>query len=120
MARILNYPKVQQVNEKEWELLEELEYHVGNENSTDIIKVPKGFITDFASVPRFLWWLFPPTGKYSPAAVIHDYIYTYMVYSRAKCDDIFDEAMKVMGVNWLTRKTMYRSVQIFGASSYGK
>ena len=28
------------------------------------ITVPKGFETDFASVPRFFWRLLPPTGNY--------------------------------------------------------
>ena len=28
------------------------------------ITIPAGFITDFASVPRILWPLFPPFGKY--------------------------------------------------------
>ena len=37
-----------------------------------MIVVP--FRTDLASVPRFLSWLFPRYGKYTKAAVIHDYL----------------------------------------------
>lgn len=37
--------------------------------------VPKGFVTDFASVPEILQGLIPPTGRYGKAAVIHDYLY---------------------------------------------
>ena len=36
--------------------------------------VPKGFITDGASVPRFLWGLFPPVSDYFAAAILHDYL----------------------------------------------
>src|SRR5262245_18238032 len=32
------------------------------------------FKTDLASVPRCLTWLFPRYGKYTKAAVVHDYL----------------------------------------------
>ncbi len=37
--------------------------------------VPRGFITDFASVPAALQCILSKTGRYGKAAVIHDYIY---------------------------------------------
>jgi len=120
MARILSYPAVRQVNANEWELLEDLEYHVGGEFSTDIIIVPKSFITDFASVPKAFWWLLPPTGKYSPAALIHDFLYSTHARSRKECDKIFLEAMEVMSVAWWTRKTMYAAVRLFGGFAWKK
>ena len=120
MSRILHYPAVRQINSREWELLEPLEYHVGSPDSNDVILVPKGFPTDFASVPKIFWNIFPPYGRWSPAAVIHDFIYTYAVYPRKKCDLIFLEAMGVMEVNWITRHTMYRAVRLFGGFSYGR
>ena len=39
------------------------------------VTVPIHFKTDFASTPRFLWAFFPPYGKYTEAAVLHDYLY---------------------------------------------
>lgn len=33
--------------------------------------IKRGFITDGATVPWFLWWLFPPLGKYARAAALH-------------------------------------------------
>lgn len=36
--------------------------------------IPKGFITDGASTPIFIWPILPPIGKYFPAAVLHDYL----------------------------------------------
>ena len=42
-------------------------------------EVPKGFVTDFASVPRPIWWLFPPWAKYGNATVVQ----TIAIGSRA-------------------------------------
>lgn len=39
-----------------------------------VITVPSKFKTDFASVPRLFRWLIPPMGRYSWAAVVHDYL----------------------------------------------
>ena len=81
-------------------LEEEFEYYrTGDKN--DIIKIPKGFDTDFASIPRIFWSFLPPTGtkrnQYSKAAVLHDWVYDelceYPVHSRKDCDKIFLEAM---------------------------
>lgn len=55
-----------------WLLAEPLAY----EGKRDRFPVPVGFETDFASVPRPLWPLFPPTGRYTRAAVLHDWLYT--------------------------------------------
>src|SRR6478736_2725004 len=79
-----------------------------------IIHVPKDFITDFASIPRGLWNLFPPTGKYGKAAVIHDFLYRMTDYDRDICDKVLLEGMEVLGVNWATRHIVYRAVRIFG------
>jgi hypothetical protein len=39
--------------------------------------VPKGFITDGASIPRFLWAFFTPfEGDTLAAALVHDYLYS--------------------------------------------
>lgn len=38
-------------------------------------KIPAGFITDFASVPKPLQILISKTGKHGKAAVLHDYLY---------------------------------------------
>jgi hypothetical protein len=51
-----------------WKLLES--YASGNGNV--VAKV--GFISDGASIPPGLTWLFSPTGRYFGAAIVHDYI----------------------------------------------
>ncbi len=42
-------------NGRDWELQKSFSYHVGTRYSRDIIKVPKGFITDFASTDILQW-----------------------------------------------------------------
>ena len=37
-------------------------YRIGSVTSTEIITVPAGFVTDFASTPFFIQWLLPHTG----------------------------------------------------------
>jgi hypothetical protein len=59
---------------KFWVTVEPMDYVIGSTN--DRISVPKGFVTDFASIPQGLWSLgLSPHGQYSRAAVIHDYLY---------------------------------------------
>jgi len=84
------------------------------------IQVPKGFVTDFASVPRFLWRVVPPTGIYGKAAVIHDYLYRTPdePYSRAASDLVFLEAMEELDVPWWKRTLMYYAVRCFGRRAY--
>lgn len=88
-----------------------------------IITVPKGFITDFASTPRSFWSIFPPFGKYTAAAVIHDFLYSKYNntgINRTLSDKIFLFIMRELGVNWLKRKIMYSAVRSFGELSWQK
>lgn len=39
--------------------------------------VPTGFITDGASIPRWLWWLISPFGPLLEGALLHDFGYQY-------------------------------------------
>lgn len=101
----------------EWRLVQGFRY------DTDLlvagaVYVPAGFETDFASIPRGLWNIFPPTGTYGKAAVIHDYLYRKSGVPRALADKIFLEAMGVFGVSWFTRHVIYRAVRLFGGRAY--
>ncbi|MFA4917129.1 MAG: DUF1353 domain-containing protein [Syntrophales bacterium] len=101
-------------------LLKGFEYHVGAECSPDVIKVPAGFVTDFASTPFFSWILFPKTGLWTKSAVLHDYIYQSKLRSRHMADLIFKEAMEVLGVPRWKRDIMYLAVRTFGFIGYSK
>jgi|SRR3990167_8029016 len=101
-------------------LLAEFEYHVGTEESQDIIKVPAGFKTDFASTPVFAWPLFPPWYRGSKAAVIHDWLYRTQERTRKEADQIFKEAMCILGVPKWQCTIMYLVVRWFAWLAWKK
>jgi hypothetical protein len=97
-------------SETEWRLVENLVY----EGNKDTFMIPAGFITDFASVPRLLWSFFPPTGLYTKAAVLHDFLYIVQLISRKDADGIFKRVMKEAGVGRIKRYLMWKAVRIGG------
>ena len=89
-----------------------------------LLEVPIGFITDLASVPRYLWLTFPPSGLHNGAAILHDYLYSkfcrYKDITREEADKIFLELMKELGVPAWKRYAMYYAVRLFGKSHFRK
>lgn len=83
-----------------------------------VIEVPQGFETDFASVPRFFWRVVPPWGRYSPAAVVHDYLYSTGKVSREDADRAFLTLMQRLGVPAWKRSIMYWAVRWFGGLAW--
>ena len=87
------------------------------------IKVFRGFITDGASVPKSLQWLYDPFGKYIKAAVIHDYLYSCYNntgINRTLADKIFRHIMQETGVDNRTVRRFYIAVRAFGETSWKK
>jgi hypothetical protein len=83
------------------------------------IEIEAGFDTDYASVPRALWWLYPPDGPYSPAAWVHDWLYWYQPCERAQADLVFLEAMRALPeVRATQRQVMYRGVRVGGGGPW--
>ena len=87
-------------------------------NGKLIEKVPAGFITDLASTPRITWTVFPKSGIYTEASVIHDFLYREGEYPRKQCDKIFKKALRQCGVGRIRTEMMYRAVRMFGGSFY--
>lgn len=99
---------------RNWVLVEEFDYDVGAEGSGDTVHVPAGFVTDFASVPQFLWSILPYWGKYGKAAVVHDYLYSTHQKTKQETDRVFLEAMLVEGTPKSKAEIMYWAVRLFG------
>lgn len=78
------------------------------------ITVPAGFETDFASVPRLFWRIVPPWGRYSPAAVVHDFLYHTGLVTRVEADRIFLDLMTKLGVPTWKCRMMYWAVRVGG------
>lgn len=105
---------VTKISSRLWKVARQFEYHIGTEESEEVIIVPEGFLTDFASSPRFTWIIIPPDGIYTQSAVLHDFCYSKKLYTRKKCDYIFYESMGVLGVPQSKRWIMWKSVRLFG------
>lgn len=83
------------------------------------IRVPKGFRTDFASVPRLPLAYMLTGGKGSRAAVVHDYLYSGGIkVSRAQADKVLREALQASGYGWFTVALMYAGVRLGGAPHF--
>ena len=101
---------------KFWIVVEEMVYVIGSTNER--IVVPKGFVTDFASIPQALWALgLSPHGQYSRAAVIHDYLYWSQGCSRGQADRLLVIAMKESSVSGFDEFLVYRGVDMGGAGA---
>ncbi|KKL22946.1 hypothetical protein LCGC14_2430320 [marine sediment metagenome] len=87
-----------------------------------IFTVPSGFVTDFASVPWPFWSFIRPWGRWGKAAIVHDYLYQIQAdgCGRWFADDIFLEAMTVLGVTPWRRWLMHRAVRWFGWLAWRK
>lgn len=115
----LNPLLTEPIGERKWILREEYRYEVNGY----VITVPKGFQTDLASVPRVLWVFFPPFGKYTRAAIIHDYLYSELNdtgINRYWADKIFYHIMQELRVAGYKRASMYRAVRLFGEPAWKK
>ncbi|OGV32562.1 MAG: hypothetical protein A2020_14780 [Lentisphaerae bacterium GWF2_45_14] len=99
---------------KTWVLRTSFYYAVGDVLSENTVEVPVGFMSDFASIPRWLWWVFPPWGKYGNAAIIHDWLYWNQSTSRKEADLILLQAMTVLGVGGWYKYPIYWAVYLFG------
>ncbi len=76
------------------------------------VDVPRGFVTDGASVPRLFWIFFPPVCRYFPAAVVHDYLLKQGVSWRV-ANRKFREALIELKVSRWRRRAMMASVGVY-------
>ena len=131
MAGFLDPLILEYIDGKKWKVVHHFDYAIGAPDGYPIVDVPAGFITDFASVPRILWNILPPTGKYGKAAVVHDRLYQdpylkmcadYPPFkvTRDFADLVLLEAMEVLEVGWLTRWVIYLGVRTGGWMPWDK
>lgn len=128
----------------EWELREPVSYRIVDVPEAEVVNVPPGFATDFASVPRPFWAIISPWGRHGRAAIVHDFLYQLGGVTdvgaqwmrrppKREADRIFRDAMGVLdtvilgrsrlpGLRiWLAgwrRWTMWAAVAAFGFRAY--
>lgn len=97
-----------QVGDFDWQLVEPLVYE-GNEET---FQVPIDAQTDFASVPLAFQWAIPRSGRYTRAAVLHDYLWRTRSVSLRDADGLFRRAMADLDVPFLRRWMIWAAVRV--------
>lgn len=93
------------------------QYAVGSlENPLEIIKIERGYETDFVSIPRWAR-IFINNVHRAKAAVVHDFLLSEIDAGRStrpakEADRILREALKVLGAGVVERNLYYYSVRM--------
>lgn len=109
-------PELQPLANGQWRLARDWQIRVGRVSMT----IPAGFVTDGASVPKFLWRLcgHPMEAPRIYAAIVHDWLYSGAVagMTRSQADGIYRDIMIGCGcgrkrshVEWLALRLCGRS-----------
>jgi len=102
-------------------LVKEDKFQFTEDYVTPEITIPKGFITDGASTPRWLKGLYPGYYKYFPAAAVHDYLYGQGAVSRKDCDALLRDIIRTrLNMSWRYWFVMWVAVRAGGTSHYTK
>lgn len=118
MARFITPLRVIQIAPNRWQLESALMY--ASDLVDEVIVVPHGFITDFASVPRLPLAYLVAGGKASAPAVVHDWMYSTRDFERDVADAIFREAIRVAGHSAFTAWIMWAGVRVGGGFGWNK
>ena len=123
-SRFLSELDVRKDGQRTWKLLADLAFYSDDtSHGAGVYVAPRGSITNFASIPRIGWVIWPPVDNYDWAAVIHDTGYNCGLRTqhgqpthpiKARCDDLFYEGMLAMRVPRHRAKFMYGMVKLFG------
>jgi len=82
------------------------------------VKVPKGFITDLASIPQVFWSGLPRDGKYIYPAIVHDYLYWSQDRTREEADKILKLGMEEFNINSIVVNAVFWGVRAGGEWSW--
>jgi hypothetical protein len=128
-----------------WALTADLAYRT---HAGDTITVPKGMVSDLASVPRFAQNVVPSDGDYAQAALVHDFLFkttgtcvlvvsgklpdgkTYRhattkdcsraaPYTREEANAILDQAMADIGVSTWRRWVIMGGLYVGSKAGWG-
>ena len=83
------------------------------------IKVPQGYITDGASIPRLFWFLYPPNQpEHLAPALVHDYLTDIALEKKdynlfVESDKVFKEMLKAYGCSFLKTTLFYLSCRLY-------
>jgi hypothetical protein len=95
-----------------------------------IIEVPKGFVTDFASIPWWAKWFQDPLSEVGNAAIVHDWLYAIakpegtdansLGGGRAFADRVFRSYLIETGVKESRANALFEAVRAGGQKGFQK
>jgi hypothetical protein len=90
-----------------------------------VVSIPKGFLTDGATIPRVLW---PALSATDPdiyyASFIHDFLYATHgqipggPFSKEQSDRTLEEQMLILGAPRWRASAVYEAVHVFGGFAF--
>ena len=94
-------------------------------NLGDKIHVPKGFKTNFASVPRLAkFYIDDDDWQIRAPSTVHDFLYSAesaeLGFTRKQADEVLLEAMMGLGMRKTKALLIYFVLRLFGGANYEK
>lgn len=102
--------KVKHVDGRMWEILSPIEYI----DDKYYFIIPKGFKTDFATIPYFLRWFVQPTGNHTYPAILHDYMWLHTSLKKSEVNKIFYNNLLQFGVKPWKAWLMWKATCAYG------
>jgi hypothetical protein len=117
-VRHLNPICIKPYQDEKFKTCREYKVKINNER----IIIPARFVTDLASIPRFIWPIVSPMrSKTITPAVLHDYLYANPNgHSRQFADDVFYAALLKNGLSKGSAYRYYATVRTFGWMFFNK
>jgi hypothetical protein len=97
------------------------------DGSSRQVTVPKGMLTDLASVPRPAWSFINWVGPHLEVSIVHDFLYiawqdvpghSARKEDRKFADELMLLGMKKANMSWIKRNAIYSAVRIGGNGAY--
>lgn len=95
--------------------LEDLKFQHGGKK----YKIPKGFISDGGSIPKFWQGRCNPfDGRFIIPFIMHDWFYGSGEIERKEADQKLYDDLRESGMGWLTANEIYYAVRAFGGGHF--
>ena len=101
------------------ELTNDIHYVFKYDNKENLftITVPKGFVTDFGTVPKWAQCMINPKGNGTLAYIVHDWLCITNIYSRRTTDNLLYSALEYCDVSFNKRVITYTAVRVYAIIS---
>lgn len=82
--------------------------------------IPKGFVTNYGSVPQILQSFIPASGKATYAYVLHDWLYETGILSKDEADKLLRDLVIELGLSKIKAYSIYYGLKIGGFKAWNK